>query len=114
MTKKKKYPRKKVLSTDVKEKKKIKKKKKIKTPEISMSMAAESQLNIKRARRAIDEDGIITSLIKSNNLDLTKVDDYDYMATVARGLDWSIGRLLKVTRRLTKHASLEEKKGEEE
>jgi hypothetical protein len=88
--------------------------KKTKLPEIGMKEALYSHLFTTRQQREHEEEEAVAKLIQDGQLDLLKVKDYDYMSKIAKGLDWSIGRLLKTVNRMTIILPEQHTEGEED
>ncbi len=68
----------------------------------SMKHAMEIGIQMKRAVRKEDENSEVVALVTEEKLDLDKQHDYKYMAAIAKEMDWSVGRLMKTTERVTR------------
>lgn len=89
-------------------------KKKLKGDGVSMKHITEMPLQMKRAMKKEGDNAEIVTLITEEKLDLEQIHNYKYMQSVAKDLNWSVGRLQKATDRVTKLLKSEEKEKDNE
>jgi hypothetical protein len=90
------------------------KKKRPKAVDHSVRKAMEFSRQMKREVRKEDENAEIVALITEEKLDLERQNDYKYMAAIAKEMEWSVGRLMKTTKRVAKLLKQEAKEKEDE
>ena len=78
----------------------VKKPKKPKMQPLSIKSMMDSKLNINRAIVKEEDNADVVSLITEKKLDLSKGDDYKYMAKIAKEMNWSVSRLFKAADRV--------------
>jgi len=84
----------------------LRKEKKVKTPEISIKMAAFSQLNISRETKKSDDELKIAELVDASKLDTEKRYNKKYMEGIAKELGWKVGRLEKGIERMVQRMKI--------